>query len=125
MPRRKWIIEQNSMLIYFSVGPAGRPSSLETVQSQRAAAHLQKGFLAPSQPLRPSLGGGSHPHEGPRDWRTGPLNLPVFPSLVQIVFPRASFCLGAGSEDVKAQSGFVAEEGSAALEGGVRPCVNK
>ena len=43
-----------------------------------------------------------------------PLNLPASPSLVQIVFPPASFCLRVGCEEVEVQSGFVLEEGSAA-----------
>lgn len=56
MPLFKWIIEQNSMLIYLSVGPVVRPASLEIVQNQIATAHLQKGLLAPRQagtPARP------------------------------------------------------------------------
>lgn len=60
MPLCKWIIEQNSRLIYLSVGPAVRPGSLEMAPNQGATAHLQRvpgteTGRNPATPLRLSL----------------------------------------------------------------------
>lgn len=68
----KWIIEQNSMLIYLSVRLVVRPTSLEMIPNQIATAHLQKGLLAPGRAGTPamlfrlSLEGGSHLNKGLR-----------------------------------------------------------
>lgn len=93
---------------------------MEKVPNQIATAHLLRGLLAPRQARTPRraflsfLRRRFSPEQRSPLLKNRAFKSEVFPSLVQIVFPQASFCLGVGCEDVKAQSGFVVEESFAA-----------
>lgn len=90
------------MLISLSVRPAVRPGSLEMVQNQIATAHLPKSLLAPEPPPCLSVSPWKvalHPNKDLCLWKDLAFKSP---SVVQIVFPWASFCLPVGCEDVEA-----------------------